>query len=92
MIKVIEIKIIKEAVNDLKNSKVFYNNQKMGLGDYFWNSIIKDIESLNIYAGIQKKFPYSIYYYISNKIAYVVAILPMKIDPERIDRILFNRN
>ena len=62
------------------------------LGDYFWDSLLADIASLVIYAGIHnresgyyrmlaKRFPYAIYYEIKQDIAYVVAVLPMRRDP-----------
>ena len=88
-----DIVVLKEATNDLKDGKAFYNNKEVGVGDYFWDSLIADIESLIIYAGIHSKkygfyrmlsrrFPYAIYYEIKDNIAYVVAILPMHHDPE----------
>jgi hypothetical protein len=64
----------------------------VGDGNYFWDSLVADIESLIIYAGIHnkryclhrmlaKRFPYAIYYEIENEIAYVVAMLPLRRDP-----------
>lgn len=52
-----------------------------------------DLESLKIYAGIHhrthglyrmlaRRFPYAIYYEIAADVAYVVAVLPMRRDPE----------
>ncbi len=87
-----DIVVLKEASNDLKDGKDFYNHKEVGVGDYFWDSLIADIESLIIYAGIHSKkygfyrmlsrrFPYAIYYEIKDNIAYVVAILPMHRDP-----------
>ena len=89
---IIEVYLMEEAVEDLNSGKAFYDLQEAGVGDYFWDCMIADIESLVIYAGVHRKkvgfhqmfakrFPYSIYYEIIEDIAYVVAILPMRRDP-----------
>ena len=67
------IQILSEAETDLEEGKVFYDNQKKGIGNYFWDSLISDIESLINFSGVHskvygyhrmtsKRFPYSIYY------------------------------
>jgi hypothetical protein len=87
-----DVFVLEEAVNDLDEGKEFYNTKELGVGEYFWDSLISDIESLIIYAGIHKKkfglykmfakrFPYAIYYDVENDFAYVVAVLPMRRDP-----------
>jgi hypothetical protein len=69
-----------------------YSTKEFGVGEYFWDSVVSDIESLIIYAGIHKKkfglykmfakrFPYAIYYEVENDFAYVVAVLPMRRNP-----------
>jgi len=73
---------------DLLNS---LNIREIGVGEYFWDSLISDIGSLIIYAGIHKRkfglhqmfakrFPYAIYYEIEKDFAYVVAVLA--VDPK----------
>lgn len=100
--KIKDVFILKEAAEDLSDGRVFYDFQEPGVGDYFWDSIIADIESLTIYAGIHqkkcglfqmfaKRFPYSIYYEIVQDMAYVAAILPMRRDPAWIIRQLGKR-
>ena len=90
--KIGDVYILEEAVDDLNEGRSFYDFQETGVGDYFWDCLIADIESLIIYAGVHrrklgfyqmfaKRFPYAIYYEIIEKIAYVVAILPMRRDP-----------
>jgi hypothetical protein len=97
-----EIYILKEAVDDLNEGRAFYNFQEKGIGEYFNNCIISDIESLRIYAGIHPKrfgfyqmlsrrFPYALYYEISEEIACVTAILPMRRDPAWISKRLSQR-
>ncbi|MBI5558781.1 MAG: type II toxin-antitoxin system RelE/ParE family toxin [Deltaproteobacteria bacterium] len=90
--KVKEVFVLEEAFDDLNEGKQFYDFQEIGIGDYFWDCLISDIESLIIFAGIHKKkfglhqlfskrFPYTIYYEIIEDIAYVVAVLPMRRNP-----------
>ena len=87
-----DVLILKEASDDLNEGKAFYDIQEPGVGDYFWDCMISDIESLAIYAGIHRKqlglykmlarrFPYALYYDIIEDVAYVVAVLPMRRDP-----------
>ncbi len=87
-----DVVTLKEVADDLSDGKDFYDQIEAGVGDYFWDSIVVDIESLIIYAGIHnekyglhrmlaKRFPYAIYYEIKDEIAYVVAALPMRRDP-----------
>lgn len=87
--------ILKEARNDIKEGKDFYNSIEIGVGDYFVNSILTDIEALQFYSGIHteifnlfqsrsKRFPFSIYYKINNDIVSVIAILDMRQNPKSI--------
>jgi hypothetical protein len=46
------IEILDDAKNDLYEGAIFYESQSYRLGDYFLDSIVSDIESLYIYAGI----------------------------------------
>ncbi len=90
--KVLDVVVLKEAVYDLTEGISFYDRIQTGIGDYFWDSLLADIESLREYAGIHpkrktfyrmlaKRFPYAIYYEIEDQIVYVVAVLPMKRNP-----------
>jgi hypothetical protein len=44
--KIKDVYILKEAVKDLHEGRSFYDLQEPGIGDYFWDCIITDIESL----------------------------------------------
>ena len=90
--KIEDVFIVEEALDDLNDGKGFYDFQEKEVGDYFWDCLISDIESLVIYAGIHRKkfglhqmyskrFPYTIYYEIIANRAYVVAVLPMRRNP-----------
>jgi len=48
-----DVYLMAEAVEDLNTGKAFYDLQEAGVGDYFWDCMIADIESLVIYAGVQ---------------------------------------
>ena len=100
---VTDVVILKEVADDLNGGKAFYDQRESGVGDYFWDSLLADIESLVIYAGIHskehgfyrmlaKRFPYAIYYEIVDDIAYVVAVLPMRRNPSWIKRKIKGRS
>jgi len=101
--KVKDVVTLKEVADDLNDGKTFYDQREAGVGNYFWDSLVGDIESLIIYAGIHnkrygfhrmlaKRFPYAVYYEIEDEIAYVVAVLPMRRDPKWIKRKLKERS
>jgi hypothetical protein len=88
-VNVQEVIILREVADDLNEGKAFYDQSEPGVGDYFWDSVLGDIESLVIYGGIHsraqglyrmfaKRFPYAIYYEIADDVAYVIAVLPMR--------------
>lgn len=87
-----DVFVLEEAVADLENGRLFYEGRQAGLGDYFWDTLLSNVESLVIYGGIHvkemgfyrmlsKRFPYAIYYEVKDHSAYVVAVLPMRRDP-----------
>jgi hypothetical protein len=66
----LNIRILQSALDDLAHSADFYERQAEGLGSYFTSSLISDIDSLQLYAGIHriirgyhrmlsKRFPYA---------------------------------
>lgn len=92
-----KIKILEEAEKDIAIGMSFYESQKDGLGKYFLDSIVSDIESLHIYAGIHvviadyfrllsKRFPFSIYYKINDDVIYIYAILDCRQNPSRVEK------
>ncbi len=97
-----EVVVLAEVAGDLNEGRAFYDQQGSGIGDYFWGSLVSDVESLKIYAGIHprrhgvyrmlaKRFPYAIYYELADDIAYVVAVLPMRRSPAWIRKQLRDR-
>lgn len=50
------LSILPSAMIDLADGFDFYEKQEAGLGDYFLNSLLADIDSLKLYGGIHRKF------------------------------------
>ena len=94
--------VLKEVSEDLEDGKKFYNEREPGIGDYFFDCIISDIESLKIYAGIHpryygfyrmlsNRFPFAIYYSLLKDTAIVAAVLDMRRKPAWIHQKLITR-
>ncbi len=86
------IHVSSDAEGDLEDGRNFYNQQQQGIGNYFWDTLISDIESLLISAGVHakkfdyyrmssKRFPYSVYYEVNNQEVFIVAVLPERRNP-----------
>lgn len=101
--KINQIQILSDAEDDLNDGKLFYESQLEEVGIYFWDSLLSDIESLTIYAGVHvkeygfyrmlsKRFPYAIYYNIKDKIIYIIAVLPIRRSPEWIQNRMSTRS
>lgn len=80
------------AFDDLKLGQAFYEKQAESLGDYFFDTLLTDIESLQFYAGmhpvecnyhkmLSKRFPYAIYYDMTDNTACIIAVLDQRRDP-----------
>lgn len=93
------IKILASAVEDLHSGRMFYELQAEGIGEYFFNSLFSDIDSLVLYAGIHpkifgyyrllsKRFPYAVYYTFEDDIAVVWRVLDLRCHPDRIRQAL----
>ena len=91
-----KIKILISAVKDLEAGRQFYEKQGEGLGDYFFDTLFSDIDSLALFGGVHRKiygyhrslshrFPYAIYYKIEDKkIVTVWRILDCRKDPKKV--------
>lgn len=89
------IKILNSALEDLYKGRLFYEEQDSGVGEYFFNSLFSDIDSLTLFAGVHikvfgyyrklsQKFPYAIYYKIEDSTVVVWRVLDLRRDPETI--------
>jgi len=87
-----KIDVSSDAEADIVQGYWFYESQKSGLGDYFQESIVADIESLIIYAGIHEvaygyhrllcnRFPFAVYYRVAEGLVTIVAVLDSRQNP-----------
>jgi hypothetical protein len=92
--KIRKIRALTEVQYDLDDGEAFYERLSPGLGQYFRNSLLADLQSLWLYAGIHSKqfgyyrmhasrFPYAIYYDIKIENAIIVAVLDMRQNPSK---------
>ena len=91
-----KIRLLSSALDDLSEGRLFYEKQGEGLGEYFFDSLFSDIDSLMLYGGIHpkffgyhrmlsKRFPYAIYYKLEEKLVVVVwRVLDLRRDPKKI--------
>ncbi len=99
-----KIRILSSASEDLYQGRLFYDKQGEGLGEYFFNSLSSDIDSLILYCGIHikvfgfyrmlsRRFPYAIYYNIEKGSEILIyRILDLRRDPKNIKSALQNNH
>ncbi|MCR9117636.1 MAG: type II toxin-antitoxin system RelE/ParE family toxin [bacterium] len=94
--------VLSEARLDIADGVAFYDRQSVGAGDYFFERIFEDIDSLADSAGIHEshlgyyrkiasRHPYLIYYRIVSTGVEVVAVLDGRGRPANIETILRRR-
>lgn len=97
-----KVRVLRPAFDDLVSGREFYNKQQEGVGQYFFDSIFSEIDSLVLYAGIHRvrfgfhrmlarRFPYAIYYRIIKDEAVVFRVLDCRSDPRWIRKTLKER-
>jgi hypothetical protein len=90
---VITIKLSHTAVVGLNRGYRYYERKEIGLGNYFKNTLLAEIEGLSVTAGIHRMvrghhrmisrvFPYAIYYKFSNETADVRAVIDCRRNPD----------
>ena len=91
-----KIRILGSALEDLHAGRQFYESQVEGVGEYFFDALFADIDSLTLYAGIHqkffgyhrllaKRFPYAIYYKMDNPNTVIVQrVLDLRQHPQKI--------
>ncbi len=93
------IKILPSATEDLYAGRLFYDKQGEGLGEYFFDSLFSDIDSLALFAGIHekhfeyyrllsKRFPYAVYYKLDESVIVVWRVLDLRRHPDTIQKAL----
>jgi hypothetical protein len=87
-----KIEILNRAHEDFVDGFQFYEKQREGLGRYFIDSLMADIESLNLYAGIHvnqwgyhrmiaRRFPFAVYYQIEEEVIQIHAVIDCRRSP-----------
>ena len=93
------IRILPSAIQDLERGRDFYEQQGLGLGHYFLNTLFSDIDSLALYGGIHsmhwgfhrllsKRFPYAVYYRVKDNAIEVWRVLDCRQHPRKTKRAL----
>lgn len=88
------IRILRRALGDIATGRRFYDRQDRAVGDYFFDSLFSEIDSLTLYAGIHpkffgfhrllaKRFPYAIYYRVAEGDVLVYRVLDCRRHPSR---------
>lgn len=86
-----------DAERDILDGIAFYGAIGPDVGNYFYLSILADLQALSVFGGVHskrfgyhcmpaKRFPFAIYYAVSDSTVYVVAILDERRDPDWIAR------
>ena len=76
--------ILEDAAEDLESGAQFYEACATGVGNYFLDSILSDLDSLVLFAGVHpiyfqfhrmlsKRFPFGIYYEVEDDVVYVLC-------------------
>jgi hypothetical protein len=90
------VRIGVSAEQDLLLGFEFYESQETGLGHYFLDSLIADIDALALYAdmhpkpivglsrSLARRFPFAIYYDFDGHTALVLAVLDCRRNPRSI--------
>ena len=87
-----KVRILQSAFDDLDDGAAFYEERQAGIGGYFVDSLLSDIDALALYGGIHrvirgyhralsKRFPYAIYYRIIGESVVVHAVLDCRRNP-----------
>jgi hypothetical protein len=95
----VDLRILPSGFEDLERGRAFYAAHGEELGSYFLDSLLADIDSLSLTAGIHmvvwgfhrvlaRRFPYAIYYVIDADQCIVYRVLDCRQRPSRTQRAL----
>lgn len=87
--------ILSDAVEDLYHGRLFYEKINNDIGEYFFDALFSDIDSLLLYAEIHpeifgfyrmlaKRFPFAVYYKFENKTVTVYRVLDLRQNPGKL--------
>jgi hypothetical protein len=94
-----KVRFLESADRDLNDAYSFYEKQRDGLGAYFFEQIIPQLDQLPITAGVHRRFtgyhrylcktfPFAVYYKVEDDVILVRRVLDCRQDPSRIGRAL----
>ena len=97
-----KIRILRSAYDDLVDGRRFYDRQQKEAGDYFFDTLFSEIDSLALHAGIHRvhfgfhrllarRFPFAIYYRIIRGEVIVFRIIDCRQNPQSIRSALKKR-
>ncbi len=93
-----KIRILRKAMSHLADASRFYEQQSLGLGIYFRNCLIEDIERLHgtggmhqivpegFFRSVSRRFPFAIYYLVEGGEVIVAEVLDSRRDPDWIHK------
>ncbi len=91
------VQLSDDAECDLVAGIAFYNQHGLEVGTYFRESILNDVAALEIVGGVHaqrhgfycmpaKRFPFAIYYDLTDQVVSVIAVLDERRDPKWIEQ------
>ena len=97
-----QVIVLADAAEDIEAARDFYETQEVGIGEYYVDSLLTDIESLGLFSGIHplhfefhrmlaSRFPFGIYYREHGAETQVFAVLDLRRNPNWIRKELGKR-
>ena len=97
------IRILPIAIEDLNEGRQFYEMQGEELGEYFFDTIFSDIDSLILFPEkhskvfgyhrlLSKRFPFAVYYRIEGDSVIVYRVLDQRQNPDKTKSALSDRD
>ena len=98
-----KIRVLGEAAEDIEQARDFYDGIEPGVGDYFSDSLVTDLERLTLFHGIHSRhfglhrmlaghFPFGIYYRDQEDVIEIFVVLDLRRDPAWLRAELLKRN
>ncbi|MFZ4767989.1 MAG: type II toxin-antitoxin system RelE/ParE family toxin [Roseimicrobium sp.] len=99
----LRVVITDPAMDDLVDGHAFYEEREPGAGDYFLNSVYRDIDTLAHSGGMHPKphrrhyrmicsrHPFGVFYNVIDETVEVIAVVDLRRNPKRILKLLRQR-
>jgi hypothetical protein len=95
--------VLPQAAEDIEAGRAFYDRIELGVGDYFADCILSDLDQLSRLHGfhrmqfgfhrvLSERFPFGIYYREQAECVQVFAVLDLRMEPTWIREELEQRN